>query len=45
MSKYRATIKIVREFDTREEALEIMDIILSYVPVKWEIRTEDVQRV
>ena len=42
---WRVTITIVREFDTREEALEKMDEVLSYAPAKWEIRTEDVQRV
>ena len=41
---YRAILTITRSFETRAEADNRLDSIVSKVPDTWEIRTEDVRR-
>ena len=45
MPKWRIIITIVQEFNLREVAIATCDAITAKVPVGWEIRTEQCEKV
>ena len=45
MIKWRVTITITREFDNRANAMSASDAITDKVPIAWEIRTEQCEKV